>query len=185
MKKAWTDEEIDFLFKYCGVLPLALLLEKFNKTFNTSRTAQSLKLKIRRLGLSYATELDYLSKHQWAKTFGFRNNHCMTRWERKGLKVFKLNKHQHCISIKDMAKFAHERPHLFTSIDRDILLYYFDEKLVNKITESKSKCYQPKRIKTSDGRIFKSQKQASEQLKISASSIAIEVKRPDGWLKLV
>ena len=185
MRKTWTDKEIDFLFKYCGVLPIALLIEKFNKTFNTNRTRYSLTSKIGRLGLTYAVEFDHLTKKQWAKTFGFNNNHVMTRWERKGLRVIKLNKHQHAISIKDMAKFANERPHLFTSINRDILLYYFSEELVNKIANSKSRTYSPKKVKTPDGRIFNSQKQASKQLRISERSIAREVSRPDGWLKLV
>lgn len=185
MKKKWTDAEVDFLFKYCGVLPIALLIEKFNKTFNTNRTRYSITAKIGRLGLTYAVEFDYLTKKQWAKTFGFNNNHVMTRWERKGLKVVKLNKHQHAISIKAMAKFANERPHLFTSVDREILLYYFSEELVAKISESRNFTYSPKKIKTPDGRIFRSQKQASQQLHISERSIAREVSRPDGWLKLV
>lgn len=185
MKKRWTDEEIDFLFKYCGVLPIALLVKKFNKTFKTNRTSHAITSKIWRLGLTHKVEIDYLTKTQWAKTFGFNNGHIMTRWERKGLKVVKLNQYQHAISIKAMAKFANERPHLFTSIDQEILLYYFDEELVNKINQSKSYTYSAKKIKTSDGRTFDSQTQASQQLRLSQRSIAREIKRPDGWLQLV
>lgn len=184
MKKFWTEKEIDFLYKYCGSLPINLLIEKFNRTFNTDRTRQSIACKINRLGLTYAVELDCLSKLEWAKIFGFNNGHVMTRWERKGLNVIKINSHNHAITIKDMAKFAHEKPHLFTNVDREILLYYFDEKLVEKISKAKNLNYKPQRVKTSDGRIFASQREASRQLGISQKTIANEIKRPDGWLKL-
>lgn len=185
MKKYWTEKEIDFLFKHCGSLPINLLIEKFNRTFNTDRTRQSITCKIFALGLTYAVEEDCLSKLQWARILGFNNGFVMTKWERKGLKVIKINSHNHAITIKDMAKFAHEKPHLFTNVDREILLYYFDEELVAKISKAKSRIYSPKKVKTSDGRIFSSLRQAAKQLGTTPDTIANEIKRPDGWIKLV
>lgn len=184
-KKTWTEQEIDFLFKYCGSLPINLLIEKFNSKFGTNRTRQSIACKIGRLGLTYRVELDCLSKLEWAKIFGFNHGHVMTRWERKGLKVIKFNSRNHAISIKDMRKFANEKPHLFTLINKDILLYYFDEELVNKISKSNNLNYKPQKVKASDGRIFSSLREASRKLNISLRTISSEVKRPDGWLKVI
>lgn len=184
-RKNWTKEEENYLEEWAGIHPINYLVKRFNKTFNLTRSEQSVKTKMQRLGLRQRTELDYLTKLQWAKLLGHNNGFIMTKWERKGLVVNRQNQYQHYITKRSMMQFARQYPHLFYHADSDVLDYYLGEELTQLIKQSKDPLSKSKKIRTSDGRVFSSQRQAAKVLNLSPRTIGRELKRPDGWLTLI
>jgi hypothetical protein len=92
------------------------------------------------------------------------------------------------ITVEDMRKFATEKPHLFSAVSEDVLIYYFGNNLTRLILSNKKTCpdFQPKyRIQRLDNKfIYPSLYKAAKDLGMRKEAVKREAKR-NGWLRFV
>lgn len=191
--KRWNSEELDLLDDLIGRYPLRIIAKKINnwhrknKT-NITRTFNAVKVKVLRDNYSTEPTEDNMTITRWAKQLRI-SPHRVRGWTRfSGLVHQKVARNKLAISIKNMKDFACQKPFLFADISKDILLYYFGEKVTNQILASKplrDKLVGNKQITRIDtGETYTSIREASRKTGIIRCTIKREAER-DGWLKFV
>lgn len=194
MAKRWTEKELEFIEKYVNILTLNSITERLNKRNANSgikRSKWAIANKLRLMGYSVVTTEDNMTSFYWAEILGIPKL-TVEKWIKKyglcGIKGGVEQKARYYISKKAMLEFAKKNPYRFSSIKKDILLYYFGGKLTDIILSYKAPKYSfnsPQKIKqTKTGEIYSSLKKASQQLGISRHSVKVQAQR-NGWLKFV
>lgn len=188
----WQKEELAYLEKLANTLPLQLITNKINnwnkgKGNNVERTMTAVKVKLKRLGYGTTPTENYLSGHEWTRQLGLKSYRVQGWVRHLGLKSIKISRNKRAISILAMKEFATQKPHLFSAINPDILIYYFGEDLTNVILNAKDKCpdflNQKKPIQRKDnGVIYPSIREASMKLNMNKTSVRYQAKH-NGWLQ--
>jgi hypothetical protein len=194
-QKSWHPEEIDLLEELIEYYPIPLIAKKINKWHkkNNSRTKRScnaVKVKLNRMGYSATPKEDNMSATDWSRQLKLSHYRVNDWVKRGGLSYQKIAHNKLAISIEQMTNFAREKPHLFTEVPEDILVYYFGGEVTAKVIDYKRKHPHPIGIsrpvyRIDTGKQYKSLHEAEEETGISRQSLTREAKRSDGWLRFV
>ena len=125
----WSPKEDDLLMKWADTLPCFIIKNKLNywhelnKT-KTTRSLESVRWRMDKLGLSLKPSLDNMSGSEWARQLGVVRA-TITLWiKRNGLRCLKSHSGRLIISLQDMTNFAKKRPDLFANLKPEILEYF-------------------------------------------------------------
>lgn len=194
-QKKWHPGEIDLLDELIEYYPIPLIAKKINKwhkknNSKTRRSCNAVKVKLNRMGYSATPKEDNMTASDWCRELKL-NPYRVNGWVKKrGLQYRKIAHNKLAISIEQMADFAKEKPHLFTEVPEDILVYYFGDEVTTRVIDYKKKHPHPVGIsrpvyRIDTGKQYKSLHEAEDETGISRHSLAREAKRSDGWLRFV
>lgn len=190
----WSEAEIEYLIENNSSYPVRVLTQKINRWHRMNatgikRTLESVRGKLQKMGRSQVPIDNNMTAAEWARQFGF-HRHRVVNWTRLyGLRSTSVARNKLSISVEDMTLFAKKRPYLFSSANKEYLLYYFGESLTETILSHKDKCpdtLSKKRpiLRVDTGEIYKSILEASKRLGIGKTAVRSEAKR-GGWLRFV
>jgi hypothetical protein len=175
MGQRWCEEELILLEKLVNTMPIDMITDKINefhlkKATSIIRTVPAIAHQLKKIGCGRKATEDNLSIRRWSEVLG--------------LICIRKNNRSVIVSKKELICFAKRKPHLFTAISEEILLYYFGDELARYISQNEKHInrYRIKRLDTN--KIYPSLYKASKELKMSCYSIRREATQ-NGWLQFV
>jgi hypothetical protein len=194
-QKSWHPEEIDLLEELIEYYPIPLIAKKINKwhrknNSKTTRSCNAVKIKLNRMGYSATPKEDNMTATDWSRQLKLSHYRVNDWVKRGGLSYKKIAHNKLAISQEQMTSFAREKPHLFTEVPEDILVYYFGDEVTAKVIDYKRKHPHPIGIsrpvyRIDTGKQYKSLHEAEDETGISRQVLTREAKRSDGWLRFV
>lgn len=194
-QKSWHPAEIDLLAELIEYYPIPLIAKKINKWHiknksKTRRSCNAVKVKLNRMGYSATPKEDNMTATDWARQLKLSHYRVNDWVKRSGLLSKKIAHNKLAISIKQMTDFAREKPHLFTEVPEDVLVYYFGDEVTARVIDYKKKHPHPVGIsrpvyRIDTGKQYKSLHEAENETGISRQSLTREAKRSNGWLRFV
>lgn len=184
----WSKEELEYLLDKAGELPLDIITQRLNRWHKShktghTRTRQSVKSRLKRLGYSSLPTSDCLRYPHWEKELNLSKQK-ISNWERRGYicHTFKTPNYRF-LSIKDMETFMKRKPYLFKGSPDEIIEYYFGQDMLALVKQSKSPREPRPIMRVDNGQVFPSINQASKSLKLAPLTIVTEANRENGWLR--
>jgi hypothetical protein len=188
MGQRWCEEELILLEKLVNTMPIDMITDKINefhlkKATSIIRTVPAIAHQLKKIGCGRKATEDNLSIRRWSEVLGLKIGK-VSKWTKLGLICIRKNNRSVIVSKKELICFAKRKPHLFTAISEEILLYYFGDELARYISQNEKHINRYRIKRLDNNKIYPSLYKASKELKMSCYSIRREATQ-NGWLQFV
>ena len=190
----WTQPELELLEKMVERYPSFKCCKEYQKRAKNlgypDRNDWSIRhqVQVRFGGFRKITRLKYFTIRDLHEIFGIGRNN-FHNWIKEGkLHAEKMSKGLFVVSATSMRKFAYQYPHTLSYVERDRLMYFFedDAEFVNKILSLKAlkRGRRKKIMNLRTGQKYASVREAAKSLHYSFSEMSKKIQREDEWLFL-
>ena len=190
----WTQHELDLLEKMVERYPSFKCCKEYQKRAKQlgypDRNDASIRhqVKVKFGGFRKITRLNNFTIRDLHEIFGIERNN-FHNWIKEGkLHAERISKGLFMVSATSMRKFAHQYPHTLSYVDRDRLMYFFndDADFVNKILSLKKfkRGRRKKLLNKETGQVYDSVRDAAKSLHYSFGQMSKKVKKDPLWVFL-